>query len=82
MKAPRLYICRDINKQGGCEGRLRIFIGRKPMLNDDGVWCNYSASADDFKVAIPREMFPDIMAGDYMTYDAGESEEQKEGGES
>lgn len=69
IKTPRLFICRDKNLQGYKPGRLRIFIGHQPMLNGQGVWCNHSAAPDDFKVPIPREMFPDIKDGGYMTYD-------------
>ncbi len=69
MRAPRLFICRDKNTQGCLPGRLRIFIGQKPTLNERGEWCNYSASPEDFKVVIPREMYPDIKDGGYMTYD-------------
>ena len=69
MRAPRLFICRDKNTQGCQPGRLRIFIGHQPMLNERGEWCNYSAAPEDFKVAIPREMYPDIKDGGYMTYE-------------
>ena len=69
MKVPRLFVCRDKNIQGCQPGRLRIFIGQQPILNEQGIWCNYSTASEDFKVAIPREMFPDIKDGGYMTYD-------------
>ena len=69
MRAPRLFICRDKNTQGCLPGRLRIFIGQKPTLNERGEWCNYSAAPEDFKVAISREMYPDIKDGCYMTYE-------------
>ena len=69
MRAPRLFICRDKNTQDCLPGRLRVFIGQKPTLNERGEWCNYSAAAEDFKVAIPREMYPDIKDGGYMAYD-------------
>ena len=60
---PKIFICRDKNTD-----RLRIFIGEQPTLNEQGVWCNYSAAPEDFKVSIPHEMFPDIEPGCCITY--------------
>lgn len=71
MTAPKIYICRDKNTSAfSTPGRLRIFIGAQPVLNEQGVWCNYSAVHEkDFKVAIPHEMFPEIKDGGYMDYE-------------
>lgn len=63
MIEPRIFICRDKKTD-----RLRIFIGEQPTLNEQGVWCNYSAVPDDFKVAIPHEMFPHIKSGCCIAY--------------